>query len=225
MIFGLATMFAFGQKKETRLVSDFTGIYAVGAFDIKIAKGETESLIIETSDEIMPYVRSEIMSGFLHLHIDADAPKEITNNYNNIKVKVFVIMKDFDDVYVLGSCIITATDLFTPKNFIATISGSCVMNINVNTDLFMIKASGLCTIDLNGSATEFIINTSGKSVFNTGNFTAKTAIINSAGTNDITINVADALHVNSARNATIKYKGKPAITINSDGRIEVKNIN
>jgi hypothetical protein len=222
MIFGLATMCAFGQKKETRLVSDFTGIYAVGGFDIKVEKGEAESLTIETSDEIMPYVRNEIKAGFLHLYISSDAPKKIRNNYKNIKI--FIIMKDFEDVYASGSCTITATDLFTPKNFVTTFNGACVMNINVNTDMFMITASGACKIDLTGSANELNINTSGTSVFNTGNFTVKTASINSSGSSDVTINATNTLQVNSSHTANIKYKGRPITTINSSGTTRVKNI-
>ena len=140
MIAGLTTTFVFGQKRETRSVSNFTGINASGTFDITVAKGDTESLTVEAGDEVLPYVRSEVKDGVLELHMDKNAPRKVRNKLHNLQA--FVVMKDLDHISLLGACTITVNELFTPKSFTGICNGSCTMAINVNTGQLSIKARG-----------------------------------------------------------------------------------
>jgi len=76
-ILGLTTMIAFGQDariRENRQVSGFTGINASGMFNITVQRGNTESLVIETYNDIMSYVRSEVRNGVLYLSLDRNFP-------------------------------------------------------------------------------------------------------------------------------------------------------
>ena len=143
VIAGATTMFAFGQKKETRAVSGFTGIEASSVFEITVTKGNAESLVIEADDAIMPQVRSEVRNGVLRLYLDRDAVR------NNIKtLKASIVMKDLDRVSLSGACKLTANDLFMPSSFTGDCSGVSNMTVNVNTSILSIEASGASKIQL-----------------------------------------------------------------------------
>jgi len=143
MITGLATMVAFGQRKETRSASDFTGINASSVFNIIVSKGNTESLTIEADDNVMQYVRSEVKNGVLYLYIDN------SKQFRNIKIlKASIVMKNLDKVTLSGACKLTANDLFTPEKFKIDCSGASSMDVNLNTDILNIEASGASKIQI-----------------------------------------------------------------------------
>ena len=148
VIAGLTTMFASGQKKETRQVSGFTGIDASSVFNITVTKGAAESLAIEADDAIMQYVRSEVKNGVLRLYIEKDAEKKV----GNIKtLKATVVMKELDKVSLSGACKLTADDLFTSDSFKGDCSGASALSVNVNTGRLKIDASGASNIRINAN--------------------------------------------------------------------------
>ena len=259
VITGLTTMVAFGQKKETRSVSGFTGIDASSVFDITVTKGNTESLTIEADNEVMPYVRSEVRNGVLNLYIDNS-----NNNMRNVKIlKASVVMKNLDKVILSGACKLTADDLFTPDKFKGDCSGASKMSINVNTGQLSIDASGASkiqikasvtgntdldvsgaskiqgelkatrvkfdssgasSIELTGTAESIDIDTSGTANIMAKDFSVKTANIESSGISKVTVNVSDALKVNSSGVSSVNYKGSPAIDASNSKTAKIKKI-
>ena len=240
VISGLTTMLASGQKTESRSVSGFTGIDASGIFEITIVKGSTESLTIETNDDVMPYVRSEVKNGILRLYLAKNNSKTLKNN----TVKVSIVMKNLEKVSLSGACQITSNDLFVSENFTGSCSGSSVMTINVNTGRMNIKASGSSNlqmkanvtgdtkmnfsgssnIDLNGSAKNLTVNVMGASNFKAEDFVTGTADIKASGSCRVTVHVTEELNVTSSGASTVHHKGSPAITQKSSGSSVIKKI-
>ena len=260
VIAGLTTISMFGQRKETRAVSGFTGIDASSVFDVTVTKGSAESLTIEADENVMQYVRSEVRNGVLRLYLDRSAEK----NTRNIKtLKASVVMKDLDKVSLSGASKLTAKDLFTPNSFTGECSGVSSMTVNVSTGKLSIEASGASKIqlkanvtndaklsvsgtsnteielkalnikfnssgaskiNLTGSAIDINIETSGTSRFQAGDFTVKSATVNSSGAGNVTIHVTDNLKVNSSGTSSVNYKGSPTITFNSSGASKIRSI-
>ena len=245
MIIGLTTTIAFGQKKESRQVSGFTGIDASGVFDITVSKGNTESLTVEADDAVMPYVRSEVKNGVLRLYIDNNSNK--LRSINNIKA--YVVMKDLDNITLSGACKLTTNDLFSPDKFKSDCSGASVLTLNVNTGQLSVvmggaskivmnanvtgdvdlnisgaskfkgelkssdvtlDCSGVSSIELTGSAKNLKLDASGISKVDAEDFTVKTANVESSGTSNVTVNVTDALNVNSSGLSSVNYKSSSA---------------
>jgi len=220
MIAGLSTMFAFGQRIETRSVSNFTGIDASGAFEISVTRGSSEALTIEANDDLLPFVRSEVRNGVLHLSLERNTPRRIRNR----TVKATVVMNNLENVSLSGACTVISNDLFTPENFTGNFSGSVNVKVNVNTRQLNVRASGSSKIELIGSARNAVLNMSGSSNFNAENFTVGTATISSSGSSNVTITATEALNVNSSGSSNVNYKGSPTITISSSGSSRVRSI-
>ena len=84
--------------------------------------------------------------------------------------------------------------------------------------------SGACSVELTGSANDFKIDLSGASKITAENFAVKNATIKSSGAGKITVNVTDALKVNSSGVSSVNYKGSPTLDVNSSKTAKVRKI-
>jgi len=231
MIFGLTATVAFSQKTETRQVSGFTGINASSVFNITIAKGNTESLVIEADNNVMPYVRSEVKDGVLNLYLSNDKQQV------NIKtLKATIVMKDLNKVTLSGVCNLTAKDLFTPEKFKADCSGVSNMDVNLNTGQLSIEASGASTVTIKANVTgDAGLDVSGTSAIK-GGLKANNVNFSSSGNcsieltgsaADIKINASGTSNINAVnfivKTATIEASGVCKITANVTDALKVNS--
>jgi len=222
VVAGLTTMVGIGQKKETRPASNFTGIDASSVFNITVARGSTESLMIEADDELMPYVRSEVRNGVLHLFVDKSIQEKKIKT-----LKAFIVMKNLDRLSLSGTCKLTANDLFTPDTFKGSCSGVSNMTVNINTGQLDIDASGVSKIQLkanvNGNAQ---LDVSGTSKIQ-AELKANHVKIRSSGVSsvdlsgsatDVIIGASGTSKANAekftVRTATVESSGTSKITVN-----------
>jgi len=229
LILGLMPVVAFGQKRESRPVSNFTGIDASSVFDITVTKGNTESLAIETDDNVMPYVRSEVRDGVLHLYLDG------SNKLKNITgLKAFVVMKNLDKASLSGACKLTANDTFTPDRFLADCSGASNMTVNVNTGQLSVEASGASNITINASVsggTKLVASGASKI---RGKLNATNVVFNSSGVcsleltgsaTDVKMGVSGSSKVKAedftVKNAVIVSSGTSKVTVNVTNALKV----
>ena len=221
VIAGLTSMFASGQRKETRAVSGFTGIDASSVFNITVSKGNTESLIIEADNEVMQYVRSEVRNGVLRLYLEKDAEKKV----KNIKtLNASVVMKNLEKVSLSGVSKLTANDLFTPDSFNSDCSGVSNMTINVNTGQLKIDVSGASKIQVNANVTGDVwFDASGTSKLQ-GKLNANDVTLDSSGASSVDLTgSAKDIKIDTSGTSKIKAEGftvKTAV-VNSSGTSNV----
>ena len=221
VIVGLTTIIACGQKKEIRTVPAFTGINAKNLFDITVTKGSNESLTVEAIDEVMPYVRSEVLDGVLHLYID----NPNMNGYRGAEIKklrAFIVMNNLEEVTLSGITKLTSKDLFTPDSFKCDISGISKMEINVNTGQLNVKMYGIGKVKMDAEVTgNAELDLSGISKIK-GKLTAESVYINSRGGSRIKLKgETGVLHtLNEAKTSNaplIKYKHRRRMSIYPHG--------
>jgi len=231
MIAGTITMFAFGQEKESRIVSDFTGIDASSVFNITVTKGNTESLVIEADDAVMAYVRSEVRNGVLRLSVE----KGYESRVKSIKtLKAFVVMKDLDRVSLSGACSLTSKDLFTPDSFRGDCSGVSHLTVQVQTGRLSMGASGASKIEINAGVTgETKLDVSGTSKMQVdlrgSNIRLSSSGVSSIGltglATDIKINISGSSSVKAkeftVQTATIGSSGTSSVTIGVTDTLKV----
>jgi len=231
MVAGLTTMFVFGQKKEIRQVSGFTGINASGTFDVTVVKGSTESLTIEANEDTMPYVRSEVRNGVLYLYLDS--PRRL----KNVKtLKASVVMTNLDMVSLSGVCKLTANDLFTPDRFTGDCSGASQLTVNLNTGMLKIDMSGTSKIRLKAKVTKNAqLDISGASNLH-GELEAADVNFNSSGTCSVELSgSATSIHIVTSgaanftagnfavQTATITSAGTSKIIVNAVDALEINS--
>jgi len=110
------------------------------------------------------------------------------------------------------------------ENLWIDVSGTTNFQGELRANTVMFNSSGVSSVYLSGSATDIIVNASGTSRINAENFAVKTAIVNSAGTSKIIVNVEDSMIVNSAGASSVNYKGSPAIQTFSSGTSKIRGM-
>jgi len=231
LILGLMPVVAFSQKRESRPVSNFTGIDASSLFEITVTKGNTESLEIEAGDNVLPYVRSEVHDGVLHLFLDENYQLE-----SIFGLKAFIVMKNLDNVSLSGACKLTASDTFTSDKFKADCSGISNMTVNVNTGQLSVETSGGCNIAINANVTgDAKLNASGISKL-WGELKASNVVFTSSGgcsfeftgsASSFKMDVSGTSTVKAenftVKNAVIVSSGASQVTVNVTDRLKVNS--
>ena len=230
---GLMTAVAFGQKKESRSVSDFIGIDASNVFHITVTKGDVASLLIEADDAVMEYVRSEVRNGVLRLYLDSGYERR-TRNIKTLRATV--VMQALDRVSLSGACTLTSKDLFTSNAFRGVCSGASQLKVNVHADRLSIGASGASKIEVEAQvAGESRLSLSGASKIE-ANLKTKNVKINSSGVSsigltgaaaDIKIDISGTSNVKAdkftVQTATVGSSGTSSVTIGVTDTLKVNS--
>ena len=220
-----------------------------------------ESLVIEADPGVMPYVRSEVRNGVLHLYLDGRFWRQ--GNINAITLNATIVMRDLDYVTLSGMSNLVVEDLFTPERFRFNGRGVSSLAINLNTNQLEMELSGVSTIEINanvsgysrlnssgvstitgsliteqaifdyngtgavtltGSATNANINAFGASNLHLVNFPIRTAIVNTSGASNITINATESLIINASGVSTVRYTGTTNVQKSNSGMSTVSRL-
>ena len=140
-------------KKETREVSNYTSLSSMGSMDVQIAYGNSNSVIVEADENLLPYIETSVENGKLTIR-----SKKNVNLKSTSKIIVRVSMTKINSLQLSGSGNINGSGAFSNdgKTDIG-VSGSG--NLKLDFDSFKdldLSVSGSGNIDLKSSATNSI---------------------------------------------------------------------
>ena len=212
----------FGSRHlitETRQVSDFERVEISGGGILEIIQDGTESLIIETDDNIMPYVTSEVSTGLLRVGMEFGVRTFLPS-----KMHVSLHVKDLSAINTSGSWNVTSSS-FQGDALSIAISGTgdvVIDELTVNT--LDTSISGTGSIDLTGEAKTETINISGSGKIETGDFRAQDVTVSISGTGNGTVWATKTLTVEVSGSGTVNYYGSPQVSFNQSGSGEVNHL-
>jgi hypothetical protein len=172
---------------ETRTVSGFTKISLAGTGRLVVDQSGQESLSIETDDNLLPYLTSEVVGGELRLGTKRGSHVSPTRD-----VVYHVTMKTVEGLSIAGSASIDATRL----------SG----------DQLTASASGSGDIKLAGQVHTLRIEIAGSGRYEGADLQSADATIRIAGSGDGVVAVSEKLDVNIAGAGSVEYIGNPTVT-------------
>lgn len=183
---------------ESRSVSNFDSISLSGSGDVIISQNGDESLTIETDDNIMQYVTSEVRGGTLHLGFE-----ELTS-VSPTRLVFTVGVDDLTGISISGSGNVKAD--------------------GIQTDLLDIGVSGSGDLELEGEATRQEVGISGSGKYRGGDLRSETAEVNVSGSGDVTIWATDSLDVSVSGSGSVDYYGSPAVNSSTSGSGSVNSL-
>ncbi len=146
-------------------VKAFTKLDVRTQIDVYLSQGDKEALVIETYEGIMPYVNIDRKGKTLNVYLDRRVNRILWQNRPHM-LKIFVTVKDIEDVQLSGAC-----DLFMQTDL-------SVKDLNVN-------ASGASDLSMKKIRGENIrIDASGASDMENAAFEAASLYINASGASD-----------------------------------------
>jgi hypothetical protein len=209
------------RATETRAVSGFDEVVLAGSGELYIEQGQDEALTVETDDNVMKYVKTDVQGSSLVLGF-----KDNVNVSLNQPIVFRLTVRDLTSVTLAGSGKVAAKALDTDKLTI-NLPGSGDMTFDkVDTIKLHATIAGSGKIEIaSGSADSEEINMLGSGTFDARSFQVKDASATIAGSGNIDVRASGKLAASILGSGNIRYYGEPqSIDMNTAGSGTIKKM-
>ncbi|WP_343667787.1 head GIN domain-containing protein [Chitinophaga sp.] len=206
-------------KKESRSASPFKSIAASGSFNVYITPGSGSSIEIEADDNILPYIVTDIEDGELQLHV-----KKGYNIKPSQKITVNVTMAEVKSLAASGSGGFYSKGTLKGNKVELGISGSVIIDLDLNADKLEVGVSGSTKITLKGSIPDVEYGISGSASVDALALQSQDVEVGVSGSGDLAVYAAKKLDISVSGGAKVRYKGNPSINQSSSGSSKVTKI-
>lgn len=194
--------------KETRNVTGFHALDIGGAFEIELVKSNEEKVIIETDDNIMPFIETTVRGGELEI----DNTKDINNP---TKLKVVIYYKSLDELEISGAAELYSSDVLESPKLELDFSGASEVTLKIKTDELSGDFSGASKVEMEGQANRADLDLSGASVIECYGLEINYLNLDASGAAVVRVLVLEKLSIDASGASSVRYKGSPSIDIQS----------
>lgn len=192
---------------EDRPVDSFSQLHINGDIQVKIAKGDTESVSITAEDNVVPDVKTLEDNDALTVTY-AVSRLNLLQARPTKDIVVTVVVKNLKNITVDGAATLTckvvpSADLEVSHN------GSGNINIGLNPKKLTITVTGEGSATMNGSADSIKATVSGSGSLNIKNLSSPKVSVATSGSGDIMTQVTDTLTATISGSGSISYSGNP----------------
>lgn len=184
---------------ESRSVDNFTSLDISVPANIYISQDPQQDLRIETHEDIMSIVETEVVNGELNICFSRSVRNLRTLN-------VYISAADYERIELSGAANLRSEGCLTLNNL-------------------EIRSSGASTIDLCGQADEMSLHLSGASEFKSYNMQAQTVRAVVSGATNVRVTAEQLLDVIISGASKVRYKGNPQIDSDISGAGVLVNAN
>jgi hypothetical protein len=205
-------------RTEERDVSDFHKVHLSGVGDLIITQGEKESLLIETDDNIIPLIETEVSAERLSIGF--------RRGYNFVPtsdIKFYLTVKELDEILLSGAGSIKCED-FDTEELEIEISGAGDIDFRLDADLVRVNSSGAGGIEMSGKVDRQEIDLSGAGKYDAEELESRECEITVSGAGSATVNVSQELDVDISGVGGVEYKGSPTVQQNIKGLGAIRSI-
>ena len=197
LVFGLSACGVRGsgvRKTEKRELAAFTAIETTGAFEVEVACQKPASFEIETDDNILPLIQTEVRDGVLHI--------TTTKHYSTTGG---ILLR------------INIPDLARVKS-----TGAGKFRIfDVKNDNFEIDSIGAATVIASGLSKALKIISTGAGKIDAHDLRAQKADVTVTGAAGVEVSASDELDVTVSGAGRVTYTGNPKVNKHVSGAGQV----
>lgn len=221
LILLLNSIYLFAQSSEERNVTDFIGINLGGPYHVHLKQGDKISLRIEGDTELIKNVVTTVEDEKLKIY--PEEPKK--NPREKGTVHIYITMKKIQNLAVSGSGEIESEGLITSKELKLAVSGSGVINLNVNAQEISSSISGSGNIKLNGENESSKTSISGSGNYYGKELHAKKVTVAVSGSGNATIYASEEITGAISGSGNLYYTGDAkVVNIHKSGSGSSKKI-
>ena len=200
---------------EQRDVSGFTGIDMSTFGKMVISQGDSESLTIKGSDNIVPLVKTSVKDGVLTISTDKNI---VFTGINSDNVLTFTItVKDLTDLTLSGAADVSM-DALSTKDLTMVMSGAGQIKLgDLTSESLNINLSGVGNVEAAGEVTTAKIDISGAGGVKAPDLKIQTAEITISGIGGAEVWVTDELTGNISGGGNVSYYGDPQTNTTTTG--------
>lgn len=203
---------------EERRVAEFKTIKLKGIGRAVLTQGQTHSVTIQTDDNIMPLIETEVQGGQLVIS---------QGNYNlrPTKMEFNISVAHLKGIAVSGAGDVIGKSRFVSDNFSAKISGAGDMALELEVADLTTDISGSGSMNLSGKADHHDAKISGSGKINAFDMRTQNVSLKVSGSGDCKVNATETLHARISGSGDVVYDGHPRIIskISGSGSLESRN--
>jgi hypothetical protein len=200
---------------ETREASGFTAVDMRGMGRVVLTQGETESLVVSGSDNVVPLVRTSVRNGVLV--IEMDELIIVTDMHESNALTFTIGVKDFEALSVSGAADVMMDGL-TASRLKLNISGAGKIDLTgLSVDDLSLSLSGAGDVELAGQSGSLAVQLSGAGRIDAGDLEVETADVRLSGFGDATLWVTGKLTGSISGAGNVEYYGNPQTDFEDTG--------
>jgi len=196
---------------ESREVRGVDRISLTSSGEVILTQGDRESLTVETDDNVMQYVKTEVEGGTLTLGTRTGVVVSPT------KLTFTLTVKDLDGITATGSGDIGVERFDTDRLEIETTGSGGIRIDALAADEIAVRITGSGDVDLAGQVTEQEATLTGSGKYGAGDLRSETATVKTTGSGGATVWVTESLNARTTGSGSIEYYGTPTVDVSSTG--------
>lgn len=206
--------------QQTRQLGHFSGLATSVSGDIEVRTGSTESITIETDDNILPLLETVVENGTLRIR-----PVKRNQQLETRRMKMVLQVRSLDRISVAGSGSVSA-DQLRGERVQLDIGGSGSINLRqLDSQSVAVAVGGSGDLRVNGGKTERLqVSIGGSGEVQAGKLGAREVSVSIGGSGQATVWATQALSVSVAGSGDVEYYGDPQVSKNVLGSGSVKRL-
>jgi hypothetical protein len=207
---------------QTREASGFTAVDMRGAGKVILTQGETESLTVSGSDNLVPLVMTSVQNGVLVIEMKEKVVIIEPNPANVLTIAIGV--RDLTALTVSGLGDVEMDGLSASRLEI-TMSGAGRIDLKgLDLEDLRVTLSGAGDVILSGGASSAVINLPGAGKVDAGGLKLQNAQVTIAGLGNATVWVTGTLTGTISGAGSVEYYGEPETEIKTSGLGKFKSL-
>ena len=224
--FGLSYTLARGTGpviSQERDVASFATVDLSGEGRLLITSGKSPGLWIEAQQNILDRLESEVSGDTLRIRERWGwfGPATL---WANEPITYHVTVPNLKGIKLAGAIVVQGEDPIEAEELLVEFSGSCDIELEVQTGSLVVNTSGDSDVDLRGRADRAVFGTSGLTEITALDLASRTVTINCSGSSDIEVNASEHLKVTASGSSIVSYVGDPAVDKDISGSGEVRQL-
>lgn len=193
-------------KSETRDVHGFDRVALTGVGTLSITQGSTEGLTIQTDDNLLPHLRSDVEGTTLRL-----GPRSGVEVRPTKTLHYDLQVKQIRGLEVAGAADVQAASL-NASQLDLTFTGASQADLGqVNADALTVVISGSGEVTVAGRAARQTVTISGAGKYMASGLAGQQATVTVTGAGDCAVRVSDHLAVTITGAGNVSYYGSPSV--------------
>lgn len=190
--------------KQTRDVPGFSGLKVATGIDAVITQGEHESLIVEADENLMDYIKTEVVDGKLKIYSD--------KNIRSAKVKKVILeYKKLNTIDVSSAGDVEGNNTLVTDNLDIEMSSAGGLTLAIEADRLEISISSGGDAKLSGKVNTFKADLSSAGDLNAYELEAKTGDISVSSAGSASVFITDEASFQCSSAGSINYRGEPRL--------------
>lgn len=203
---------------EERRLSEFKTIKLKGVGRVVLTQGQPHTINIETDDNIMPLIETEIQNDQLII-------SQGNYNFRPTKLDFIITVAQLKGIAISGAGDVIGKSRFVSDDFFAKISGSGNMVLELDVAELETTISGSGSMNLAGLTDRHDATISGSGKISAFDMHTQNVSLKVSGSGNCKVNATETLHARISGSGDVFYKGHPRITskISGSGTLESRN--